>query len=305
MRQRTVLTRCSFTALFFIRLSNHSCLALLSEPRAIWSQRPRPVALQGRFSRRLSAIVDAAAPSSTGKTTLAGQSWASSTHRLDADSIAAAGATPSPFEAGLSWRIRNCWEPSPEAPLAVVENKTVAIVGFSFGQGLDGTPGGTNMALAWQAHRLRKARPDVPLILQWEIADAMNETYGVLADLVVRPKPGIYLDTTDVAVAAYHELVRRGLGGVPVALVAHPDHALRCSLSLLQLGVKSLWAPMRGAPIVDLGVDEYFYDNMSTQPWTRSREVYRAHELAVRPKAEASGVLSFEDVDDSCEVVVT
>ena len=176
-----------------------------------------------------------------------------------------------------------------------------AIVGFAFGQGpprtstrrrrtssrTQPTPGGTNRGLAWSvAALLRKYRalglPRPALCLQQEIADALGtDVVDPATDHVIpsQPADGTYVDTVAVA---QHAVARLGPAS-RVLVVAHPDHAPRCLLTLRQLGA----TPMRtrylqplggGIPWTRFGCDRRGYWRRSTQRWTRSRRRFLAHE---------------------------
>jgi len=206
---------------------------------------------------------------------------------------------PSVQQSLAAWtRLSSCWTPRSESVADAAAN-AVAIVGFSFGQGANLTPGATNEALAWQVARLKDANTQLKLVLQWEIADALQKEFNLTADLRITPLPGDYLSTYGVAQQAA-DFLSENPG--TVALVAHPDHALRCALNLAHppIGVASVWPPLDGVPKTRYGIDDQYYDPVSTQAWCRNRSVYVPHELNSRAGAVVSGQISFED-EDSCD----
>lgn len=71
-----------------------------------------------------------------------------------------------------------------------------AILALSFGQGADGTSGKSNEALAEVVKKLHE-ESDLPMFLQWEIADCITGLIDKGRDLVVRKHraEGKYLDT--------------------------------------------------------------------------------------------------------------
>jgi len=195
-------------------------------------------------------------------------------------------------------RLTSCWSPRSEN-VTEAASSTVAIVGFSFGQGANLSPGGTNRALAWQVAQLKHTNPGLKMVLQWEIADALQQEFKMTADLRISPLPDSYLSTYGVAEQAAEYLAAHP---GTVSLVAHPDHALRCALNLLQppIGVASVWPRMEGLPAAQYGVDDRYYDPLSAQAWCRNRSVYVPHELTSRASGVLAGEISFES-EDSCD----
>ena len=170
-----------------------------------------------------------------------------------------------------------------------------AIVGFAFGQGANDkagkpTPGATNRGLAWSVATLLRAyerhgrkRPKV--MLQWEIAQVLAEEHGIQSDVVAHVGPdGEYLSTVGVMEHFAPTLFAEGVNAV--ALVAHPDHAVRCAKVVQQFKVTALGTPylQRGVPWEQFAADRSGYDPKATQGWTTSRSRYISYELHIRGK---------------------
>lgn len=124
------------------------------------------------------------------------------------------------------------------------------------------------------AHRLSL----LPLILQWEIADALPGGREVIKDMeaagslhVARPLPGRYLSTNRVL--QQFAAVWRERGFSVVAVVAQRDHTARCRQCVEDLGFQIVPVPTQGV-ISDwsfFGCDQDGYDPRSRQPWTKVR----------------------------------
>ena len=192
-------------------------------------------------------------------------------------------------------------------PVGDYVNEATAIVGFSFAQGplVDGTPtpGGTNRALAWSVARLLanyaaagKPRPQV--MVQWEIAQVLWEEHGVRADVSATvDAEGNYLST--YGVMQQIAVALRAAGIHTVALVAHPDHAVRCGKVVQHFNVTALGSEMLhaegGVPWARFGCDDDGYDATSSQPWTTSRTRYLLHELKARPAMVIASEVDFSN----------
>jgi len=181
----------------------------------------------------------------------------------------------------------------------------MAIVGFAFGQGPKNkhgspTPGATNKGLAWTVVSLLKeyeqeGRPRPKVMLQWEIAQVLREEYGIQADVVAYvDASGNYLSTMGVMQQFVPRLAPMGIR--TVAVVAHPDHAVRCGkvvqhFNYTALGTRYLLPG--GVPWDKFGADIFGYDPASIQEWTVSQPTYIRYELSVRPKMALAGEIDF------------
>eukprot|EP00760_Papus_ankaliazontas_P014248 PhM_4_TR16001/c0_g1_i1/m.54640 len=176
-----------------------------------------------------------------------------------------------------------------------------AIVSFSFGLGRGNTPGASNEALAQHIidvlsnRKTQKEQPLPLLLVQWEIAVAINETldrnesssYPAAIQQLLRhpthvawPLPKSYLSTSGVLTQfrAHLTMLRRGFNNkkanhVPVYLVAHRDHFPRCKRLLEAYDAYRVVNARSSVPDV--------YDPESTQTWTRNRKVFVAHEKSL------------------------
>jgi len=143
------------------------------------------------------------------------------------------------------------------------EKKAQIIIALSFGQGANGKPGLSNEALAEVVVELDD-KYGLPIVAQWEIADCIPERMKNEKDLVVRKhrQEGQYLDTYEVLAQAKEHCDKFGFKKAIV--VAHPDHAPRCTAVAVKLGFDVTIANTANVP----------YDPESTQEWTRSKEVF-------------------------------
>lgn len=138
-----------------------------------------------------------------------------------------------------------------------------AILALSFGQGADGTSGKSNEALAKVVKKLHE-ESDLPMFLQWEIADCITGLIDKGRDLVVRKHraEGKYLDTYEVIAQAWEFAKKRGIRRA--VIVAHPDHAFRCAAVAVKIGFDVEIANTAKVP----------YDPDSAQEWTRNRKFF-------------------------------
>jgi uncharacterized SAM-binding protein YcdF (DUF218 family) len=146
------------------------------------------------------------------------------------------------------------------------------VIGLSFGyRGKPGhaTPGLSNQDLANFAI---KHFPDLPKILQFEIADAYEEAEGAGAKDIMRVSQhrlkGKYLDTREVAAQA--QLLMKQHGYKRAALLAHPNHMPRVDAVCAKLGIQTIVVEgLKGA---------IEFDPQSTQKWTRELDQWRGYE---------------------------
>jgi hypothetical protein len=159
-----------------------------------------------------------------------------------------------------------------------------AIIAFSFGNRIADaatkatTPGPINARLAEAVHAIR-VRHDVPVYAQWEIAQVLQENYGMDRVVSIAPEKGadgqvIYLSTEGVAKAALrHAGSPDGLRRA--AVVGHRDHVKRC----IRVARESGMAQAAAAHGIALPVD---YDALSGQSWTRSRDLYLLSDMTAQ-----------------------
>jgi hypothetical protein len=162
------------------------------------------------------------------------------------------------------------------------------------------TPGATNEALAWSVSALVKefdaaGRTRPKIMLQWEIAQSLEETYGIKADFVARvDAEGNYLSTFGVMKQIAAKLPVYST----VALVAHPDHAVRCGKVVQRFNMTASGTAhlqLKGGVVewTQFGCDVHGYSVKSIQPWTTSRTNYLMHEIKNRPDMVIAGQIDF------------
>lgn len=161
------------------------------------------------------------------------------------------------------------------------------VVGFAFGCLVDGTivrPGLSNVGLA---KFIAVSCSGLPVIAQFELADALEEVAGATpngAERVYRIErhrnKGEYLDTREVALQA--QAIMRQHGWTQPAIVAHPGHMPRVDAICRMIGMNTI-AP-DGLEVVE-------FDPDSTQEWTRSAAAWGPHEVVAIPNARKRGWL--------------
>ena len=180
----------------------------------------------------------------------------------------------------LSWR-----------PPDLAAAQITTILAFTFGNRMqpngNRTPGPVNEALADIAVRLHSAT-GAPVYAQWEVAEAAGsrippgQLFAIYPSRDERSEPR-YLSTAGVV----GEVVRRigdpaALG--TVGIVAFADHAWRCVATARRFGITA-------------GVPEGYampkqYDELSGQPWCRSRLAYLFHDIAIRTAERRDGLIA-------------
>jgi hypothetical protein len=127
-------------------------------------------------------------------------------------------------------------------------------------------PGRANTSLARFAATNLLA---LPKILQFEIDDAYEQLTGVRSEHRIEQhrKKGKYLDTREVAAQAVAVMRENGWGRA--VLLGHPNHMPRIDSVVQNLGA---------ATVVPENI-EAVWDTESDQPWTRSPEAWKQHEL--------------------------
>ena len=163
-----------------------------------------------------------------------------------------------------AWSGRYSTKGSPE--------KADCLIVFSFGyrgRRKQATPGLSNQDLANLAI---KYYAELPKIMQFEVADAYTAAHGPDNAPIVRiekhRKPGVYLDTREVAVQAKRIMAENGWKS-PV-LLAHPYHMPRVQAVCSSLKID--WS----AGKEEVGAVEF--DPLSSQGWTTSLDKWRGYE---------------------------
>ncbi|MFC5805339.1 hypothetical protein [Streptomyces formicae] len=131
-------------------------------------------------------------------------------------------------------------------------------------------PGPVNEELAGTVARVR-AKRDVPVYAQWEIARFLDSKYGmdrvVSIEPVIAPDGTITYLSTDGVAAQVVEARKQLPGGIGTAgVIGFRDHVKRCVLTTRDRGMTA-YAP-RGFAMPGT------YDPESGQPWTRRRDLY-------------------------------
>jgi len=165
------------------------------------------------------------------------------------------------------WACLSVWKVAPDR-LYLSFKDVQAVLGQSFGQGKNSTPGKSNEALALLAGEISQ-RFQTPLILQWEIKDGLKPMRNCWV-IENHEKQDTYLDT--------YEVIRQSVKickdnkWTTVAILAHPDHVWRVKMVVEKFGLKTV--------IVD--TSDIPYDPESTQKWTRSKKQFVIREVAMR-----------------------
>lgn len=130
------------------------------------------------------------------------------------------------------------------------------------------SPGKSNEALAKIARKLHQ-RFNLPLVLQWEIAECLPDL--PIAEVVREHRlKGKYLDTFEML---FQIRVMSGKHGWERAVVlAHPHHHWRCMMVAKRLGFDVLVVDVSSVP----------YDKLSTQWWTRDALRFIPREIVAR-----------------------
>ena len=142
------------------------------------------------------------------------------------------------------------------------------IIGFAFGYRKEGEqilPGLSNEDLARIAEQYLS---DIPLILQFEIAD-IYQGKGKVFRIEEHRSEGQYLDTREVAEQAL--AIMENHGWQSALLLAHPDHLPRVKTVCEKLGIKT---------VIPTNLEVRF-DPESEQEWTRSKEAWGKREKQV------------------------
>ena len=143
------------------------------------------------------------------------------------------------------------------------------ILAFSFGYIQSGEkilPGKSNIQIAeYIQHQL----PSIPLIAQFEIADALQSR---AVELVIREHrtPGKYLGSGEIAAQAFEYMKSKGWKSA--VIVTHPALEARNDYACTALGITT---------IAPAGLDTIEYDEESSQPWTRTPTEWWAREEGI------------------------
>ena len=162
------------------------------------------------------------------------------------------------------------------------------IVGFSFGKGSNNSPGPTNNGLAYSIYKIvlsyiKHNKPFPKLLLQEELAKSLLKQFNLPTDVIIKRKhTHRYLDTREVATQAAMHVKSKDK---KVLVVAHPDHIARCITELNSLGIsaiKSTFFYRINIPWHTYKCNANGYSKKSTQPWTRTRKQFLAHEKTLK-----------------------
>jgi hypothetical protein len=135
------------------------------------------------------------------------------------------------------------------------------IIGFSFGQRVENgqiKPGLSNEDLA---EFIKNLKTDKPLILQFEIADALGDTELPLFRITEHREKGKYLETSEVAEQTLE--IMKAHQWKTAVLIAHPFHMPRVDAVSKKLGIST---------IVPSGLDIVRFDPKSAQEKTRNKD---------------------------------
>jgi hypothetical protein len=141
------------------------------------------------------------------------------------------------------------------------------VIGFSFGYRVEkgqAAPGLSNEGLAKIVER---SFTTVPLILQWEIADALANPPVALWRIQSHRERSRYLDTREVACQAREIMKTEAFK--TAAVLAHPNHVGRADAVCQKLGIST---------VVSDGLQGARFDPKSAQPWTRQQPAWSLRE---------------------------
>jgi hypothetical protein len=111
--------------------------------------------------------------------------------------------------------------------------------------------------------------PDLPLVAEREVADALGPTERLIAAPDFDPEDG-YAGTPGVAKAAAEALLTRGIRRVVV--LAHPGHRRRAAWCCRTVGLDPVLVPRLNVP----------FDPESAQWWTRGAVRWWLREVPAR-----------------------
>lgn len=170
--------------------------------------------------------------------------------------------------------------PASEETLANVMCVVVPTFGFELDRQGHRQPGPANQYLA---ERARQSYPDLPKILQGEVADAYRLPAGELGEVIHRidRQPGKELNTAELARQVARIMIEEGLQG-GAALVAQPHHVTR---AVAIFGANDVSV----APVP--GLEEIWVPG-SEEPWTRSLGLWRINQCLALAEAAQDGSLS-------------
>jgi len=131
------------------------------------------------------------------------------------------------------------------------------LIGFSFGyreKNGEIFPGLSNEDMA---NMINEKFFDLPKILQFEIADALDGK-NIIERITVHRNADQYLNSQEVAEQALN--IMRQNNWSNAILIAHPHHIPRVNAICKKLGITT---------IVPIGLENIRFDPQSAQPWTR------------------------------------
>jgi len=146
-------------------------------------------------------------------------------------------------------------------------NDAQCVIAFSFGYGNDAgknVPGVSNLDMA---EFIKDNYPNLPKIMQFEIADALEQTGEVLR-IEKHREAGIYLNSLEVARQAKEIMDKKKWESA--IIIAHPNHVPRVDAICKKIGIKT---------ITPKGLNSIRFDPESEQEWTRSKELWIEKEI--------------------------
>lgn len=144
------------------------------------------------------------------------------------------------------------------------------VIGFSFGYRLVNGRIQAGLSNEDLADFIVKLKMKIPLILQFEIADALIKLNLTVLRISKHRQEGAYLDTGEVAKQAFGIMKKNKWK--KAVLVAHPFHMPRVDAVCKKLGIVT---------IVPKGLEVIRFDSNSAQEWTVSEEAWSKHEPGV------------------------
>jgi len=153
---------------------------------------------------------------------------------------------------------------------------------FSFGEGPELDPGGSNRGLAaFLVGRLGASSGGLEIFAQRELAVAVKEL-GVDVTFTAEPQPGGYITTQQVLEQFRNQSPPAPADERPAVIIAHPHHAWRCLVLTTLAGYVGIVPDPRtsaGLQWQRFGNDDDGYDPESLQAHTRSFETFHPYEI--------------------------
>ncbi len=176
------------------------------------------------------------------------------------------------FQCFFWWRKKNQY--ATEEELRNVD----ALIVSAFG-GRDGDIIGISNAYLIKVTDEISKQYNIPIIAQWEIGNKSSQKNVIFS---IQKTPGEYLDTHGVAKKAAEFCKQRNIKSV--AVIAHPDHTLRCKWALEE-------EKMDFEKVYIVNTEGCPYDPQSNQVWTRSPKKFIPYEILARLMYLAKGYI--------------